>query len=77
RKDSHGEKGSFEVKKLGKRREMSNDKLQMSNQIQILNAKILLIWSDAAKYNRSDTTCGVNDQKLGRWEKGREISNDK
>ena len=38
-----GEKGSYEVKKLGrweKGREMSNDKLQMSNQIQILNAKL-------------------------------------
>ena len=38
-----GEKGSFEVKKLGrleKGREMSNDKLQMSNQIQITNAKL-------------------------------------
>ncbi len=39
-----GGKGSYEVGKMGRwedKREMSNDKLQMSKQIQILNAKLL------------------------------------
>ncbi|NOR17878.1 hypothetical protein GQ543_09265 [candidate division WOR-3 bacterium] len=64
--------GKLEVMKIrswedGKRRHgekrwriMSNDKLQMSNQCQITNAKILLIWSDTACLYRKELRCGVN-----------------